>query len=72
MTKQFKNTLYIFAVAMTNSPSQPRFTLERLNVTEAVVVGENRNLTITRGVFEDEFSGYGVHIYEIHLISSGN
>ena len=67
MAKRYKNTLYIFAVAMTNSASQPRFTLGELNGTEARVVGEKRNVAITRGAFEDAFGGYGVHIYEIPL-----
>jgi hypothetical protein len=72
MAKRYKNTLYIFAVAMTNSASQPRFTLERINGTRALVVGEKRDVTITRGVFEDSFDGYGVHIYEIPLTDAGN
>jgi len=67
ITKLYQSTLYIFAVEMINSASEPRFTLAELNGTEAVVVGENRNVTITRGVFEDRFDGYGVHIYEIPL-----
>jgi hypothetical protein len=69
MAKRYKSTVYKFAVALTNSASQARFTLERLNGTEAVVVGEKRNVTIARGAFEDAFSGYGVHIYEIPLTS---
>ena len=72
MAKRYKNTIYIFAVAMTNSASQPRFTLEGLNGTEAVVVGERRDMAITGGVFEDAFDGYGVHIYEIPLNGAAN
>jgi len=65
MTKRYQNTVYIFAVAMTNSASQARFTLKRFNGTSALVVGENRDVTIARGAFDDSFDGYGVHIYEI-------
>ena len=72
MAKRYKNTLYIFAVAMTNSASQPRFTLEGLNGSEALVVGEKRNVMITGGAFEDPFAGYGVHIYEIPLTGGDN
>ena len=57
---------------MTNSTSQPRFTLEGFNETRALVIGEKRDVTITRGAFEDSFDGYGVHIYEIPPTSAGN
>jgi hypothetical protein len=57
---------------MTNSASQPRFTLERFDGTKALVVGEKRDVTITRGVFEDSFYGYGAHIYEIPLNGKGD
>jgi hypothetical protein len=72
MAKRYQNTVYIFAVAMTNSASQPRFTLERFDGTKALVVGEKRDVTITRGVFEDSFYGYGAHIYEIPLNGKGD
>ena len=71
VAKQYKDKLYIFAVAMTNSASRPRFTLESLTGLEALVLGEKRTVTISRGVFEDAFDGYGVHVYEIPLASEG-
>jgi hypothetical protein len=71
VAKQYKDKLYIFAVAMTNSASRPRFTLESLTGLEALVLGEKRAVTISRGVFEDAFDGYGVHVYEIPLASEG-
>ena len=52
--------------------SQPRFTLEGLDATKALVVDEDRTLTITRSAFQDSFDGYGVHIYEIPLRGSDN
>jgi hypothetical protein len=72
MAKRYKNTLYLFAVAMTNSVSQPHFALKSFNVAKTYVVGENRNVKLTEGVFDDAFEGYGVHIYEIPLIDAGN
>ena len=72
MAKRYKDALYIFAVDMTNSASQPRFTLEGFNGTEAIVVGEKRNVAIMQGAFEDAFDGYGVHIYEIPLTNAAN
>ena len=65
MVKQHENAIYIFAVAMNNSASKPRFAIKDLNATSAVVIGEDRSVTITHGVFEDLFDGYGVHIYKI-------
>ncbi len=72
MAKRYENTLYLFAVAMTNLASKTRFVLKGLNGTEALVVGERRNVAITRGVFEDAFAGYAVHIYEIPLNGAAN
>ena len=72
MAKRCKNKIYIFAVAMSNSVSQPRFDVEGVNGTEAVVVGERRDVGVTRGVFEDVFGGYSVHIYEIPLNGAAN
>ena len=72
MAKRYQNTVYIFAVAMTNSTSKPRFTLEGFNGTEGLVMGEKRNVPIRQGVFEDTFVGYGVHIYEIPLNGKGD
>jgi hypothetical protein len=40
VAKQYKDKLYIFAVAMTNSASQRRFTLESLTGAEALVLSE--------------------------------
>jgi len=57
---------------MADSASRPRFTLEGLNETRAMVAGEKRYVTITDGVFEDGFDGYGVHTYEIPMNGGGN
>jgi hypothetical protein len=67
MVKQYENTIYVFAVAMNDSVSKPRFTINGFDGTKAIVIGEDRSVTITHGVFEDPFEGYGVHIYEIHF-----
>ena len=64
VAKRSKNTLYIFAVAMSKTASQPQFTVKGLDGIEALVVGEKRNVLITGGTFEDLFAGYGVHIYK--------
>jgi hypothetical protein len=35
----------------------------------AEVLGEARNVNIRKGVLEDKFDGYGVHLYKIPLIA---
>jgi hypothetical protein len=65
MVKVHKGTTYIFAVAMQNSPSTARITIGDVHHTRARVLNEARNITITHGAFEDQFEGYGVHLYQI-------
>jgi len=65
IVKQHEAAIYIFAVAMNNSASKPRFEIKGLNATRAIVIGEDRSVNITNGTFEDSFDGYGVHIYKI-------
>jgi hypothetical protein len=65
IVKQHENVTYIFAVAMNNSASKPQFAIKGLHATKAVVMGEDRSVTITHGMFEDSFDGYSVHIYKL-------
>ena len=65
MVKVFENTTYIFAVAMQNSPSIVRIKVRDGLKASASLIGEGRSLPIAEGSFEDEFEGYGVHLYRI-------
>ncbi len=65
MVKVFENTTYIFAVAMQNSPSIVRIKVRDGLKASASLIGEGRSLAIAEGSFEDEFEGYGVHLYRI-------
>jgi hypothetical protein len=65
MVKVFENTTYIFAVAMQNSPSRVRITVGNGHDSEARVIDEARSVSIVQGSFEDQFEGYGVHVYQI-------
>src|SRR4051812_23965048 len=60
MVKNYKGTTYIFAVAMQNSSSTARITINDVHYTNARVLGESRSVSITQGAFEDQFEGYGV------------
>ena len=68
MVKQYKNALYIFAVAMRDKACTVSFNAREFIVDgRAEVIGEQRSITITAGNFEDSFAGYGVHIYQISM-----
>ena len=65
MEKVYENKIYIFAVAMQNYPSTVRIMADDLHDATARVIGENRSLAVSQGIFEDQFEGYGVHLYEV-------
>lgn len=65
MVKVYKDTTYIFAVSMQNSPSIARFALDDVHHGATRVIGEDRSIAISKGSFEDQFEGYGVHLYQI-------
>lgn len=65
MVKVYKGDTYIFAVAMQNSPSTARITVNNVHQTTARVIGEGRSVSLAQGSFEDQFEGYGVHLYHI-------
>lgn len=65
MVKVFGNATYILAVAMQNSPSTVQIKLTTSHRTDAHVIGEGRSLPIAQGSFQDQFEGYGVHLYRI-------
>lgn len=65
----YSNQFYIFATtreSQTKTNISATFTLADTNVQIAVVVGENRSIAISNGVFTDVFAkGSTVHIYRI-------
>ena len=67
MLKQHEQALYLFAVAMRNAVSRPRFAIEGLDTAQADVLGEERSVSIRNGMLEDDFAGYGVHLYKLPL-----
>lgn len=66
MMKVHDATTYLFTVAMQNVPSTARITFSDKRNGSAEVIGEDRSVTITQGVLEDQFDGYGVHLYRIN------
>jgi hypothetical protein len=65
MAKRDQQATYIFAVAMRNHPATATFTCSQPTATIADVLGENRTLKLTKGVFIDEFGPYAFHLYRL-------
>ena len=57
---------YVFSVAMRGLETTARFELrEGPRNGKVEVIGENRSLKLSDGVFTDAFAGWGVHLYRI-------
>jgi hypothetical protein len=67
LVKRDHDSVYVFAVAMENRASQPRFNLRGVDGSRATVLDEGRSIPIAQSAFQDSFEGYGVHIYRIPL-----
>ncbi len=64
MEKNYAGSVYVFAVAMRNSSAQAVFTVPGIQTGTVTVIGENRQIMITNGQFQDSFSAYAVHLYQ--------
>ena len=71
LVKQLQDTLYVFAVAMRDGTTNAVFTIEGLQDGKVSVIGEDREISISNGMFEDSFNGYEVHLYRSQYINSG-
>lgn len=68
MLKRYAGKTYLFATEMRSGTTHGTFTLRDFPASAtAIVVGENRSIPVTGGVFEDDFADYGVHVYEIGI-----
>src|SRR5262249_55102785 len=66
MIKRHAGATYVFSVAMRNGAAKGSFAIKDLPDRRAVqVLGENRQVEIRDGKFDDEFAAYDVHIYRI-------
>ena len=66
MLKQQGGATYLFATEMNNITVQATFAVAGLTgAAEAEVLGEERTLEVSDGVFTDTFNGYDVHLYKI-------
>lgn len=65
MTKAEGKTIHVFAVAMRPGETKATFTVPGLTTGTVTVLGEDRNIPLAGGRFEDAFSDWDVHLYEI-------
>ncbi len=66
MVKRHAGATYVFSVAMRGQSVTGSFTLRGLKgTTTGEVLGERRTLKVRGGRFQDDFDGYGVHLYRI-------
>lgn len=64
--KRYKNSTYVFAVATKSGTTTATFNCGGFMGNSRVeVISEGRDIPMVDGVFQDEFSDYGVHIYKI-------
>ena len=73
MVKNHEGNVYLFSVAMRDTATVATFTIPGLpTTTTAEVLGEDRQITVNNGQFQDSFDGYGVHLYKIRLLPPAN
>jgi 3-mercaptopyruvate sulfurtransferase SseA len=66
MCKLHDETLYVFAVNMREGTVKATFELTQpVATTQVQVLGEDRSLQVVDGRFQDEFTGYAVHVYRV-------
>jgi hypothetical protein len=66
LVRRHGNKIYIFAVGMRNAATRGSFEVKGLPpAATADVLGEDRQVKVNRGKFEDEFRPFGVHLYAI-------
>jgi hypothetical protein len=67
MVKRLGGDTYVFAVGMRSAPTRGTFTVKGAPKTaKAEVYGEDREVPVRDGSFEDAFAPYDVHIYRIN------
>ncbi len=67
MVKHYKDTLYVFAVSMREGTATATFTLNGIQDGDITVIGEERELSISNSIFEDQYEDYEVHLYKIFI-----
>jgi len=66
IVKRYDSATYLFAVGMRDSTTTKLFTLQGLADATIWVLGEDRQLSLAGGQFQDTFGGYKTHLYKIN------
>lgn len=66
MVKRAGGCSYVFAVSMRPGDTNATFTLRGFSGASSVeVIGENRQIPASQGVFQDAFGNHAVHLYKV-------
>jgi len=65
MEKDYGGSKYVFSVARANSSTVATFTVTGNSTATVTVLGESRQIAMGNGQFQDSFSGYQVHLYQL-------
>lgn len=67
LVKRHEGATYVFAVGMRDGTTTARFEVAGVpGETRVEVLGEDREMAVNGGVFEDRFGAWGVHLYRVH------
>jgi len=67
LVKRHAGAVYVFAVAMRDGNTRTRFELTGdIGAGSVKVLGEDRVVPLSAGVFEDAFGGWDVHLYQVN------
>ncbi len=65
MVKRLGDATYVFAANMQKKTITARLQLAGISGPRALVLGEDRLVTVEGGAIRDMFADYGVHLYKI-------
>ena len=65
MVKQVANTTYLFTASTKSGETEATFTLANRASGTIKVIGENRTLEVSKGIFRDTFKDWDVHLYQV-------
>jgi len=72
VVKVYQQHTYLFGVAMRDANVTATFTLMGVSNAVATVIDESCKCLVLNGSFSDNFSGYGVHLYDLNAVVTSN
>jgi hypothetical protein len=65
MVRRYQGATYLFTICMRAACGRASFALPDFDRATAEVIDESRTVSVTNGTFDDDFVGYGVHLYRV-------